>query len=298
MSLITIVQINFGDSEVDSNYNPSVTFVPNNPLMLKTVSKDIEVWNEEVTFSKLLNRKYFVILATGWWIASFQQLSGVNAVYQYSSYFGFFNEYDNSMRIIVASANVVFTLASLKFLQMYGRKGLLMNGYLIAWLWNWIIFQMFDEDIEENQKDYDTLIIVFGTTIIIVFIISFSVFLGSTTWVYMAETLPRRAFGIAWAWHWSMNLLIYQFPYIFEKAVSFTRDNDPKYYKSLSLSFFLYSGLCMAGFFIVLVFVQETKGVDRIKIQKLYDSKHYDTMMKKEGPEFMTSMETDSEQYS
>ena len=88
----------------------------------------------------------------------------------------------------------VSSLITLYILNFYGRKSLILAGFLSACFCNCILFQLSGEKDDTNDATYlKTLTII----IIAFFYLSYVMTVGTTAWIYMAETLPRRALGIA-----------------------------------------------------------------------------------------------------
>ena len=286
---VSAISINESADKYSNSQFANTTFIAKTPLA-KAGNQWIECSEGDVSFQKLIE-KHLYNLILGWVIGSFQQLSGVNAYYQYAYYFGFNSTNRFIMRLIVATLNIIFTACALWMIQNRGRKILLMDGYLIACFWNCIIFQVYDKEMHDDGEDpYIVTIKVLGIAIIIVFIISYSLYIGSTTWVYMAETLPPRAMGIAVWVHWIVNFIIYYTPWMLIEAKHFDDIEHNHFDEYVSIFFFIFSGCWVAGFFIVLVFLQETKELGE-DIKKTIYTDSYDPMVGRKNKSWMSSID-------
>lgn len=119
------------------------------PLEPANTYNKCEYIQEDVTYRMLFSNKYRRMLITGCALMMLQQTTGVNSIYSYSLYFGF-KGHQYGMRFILAILKEIFTLISVYFVVNVGRRPLLMWGYLIACLCNWIMFQVYND----RGKDY------------------------------------------------------------------------------------------------------------------------------------------------
>ena len=253
-------------------------FAQNNPIWSRN-TYDIELVETDVTFSMLLfDVKHFRCLWLGCTIAFLQQVSGRSPVIQFASYLGMTSKVNYNSNIAIAVCNTLLTLFSVLILQKYGRKSILMVGFLFWCLCNTIIFQMFDQDVNIKMDLYIATIRWLLYTSIFVFVVIHAFCLSPVLWVYLAETLPPRALGIA-AWvHWLTKFFVFYIPYLLVQINTDERHLPTQYNMYLSSMFFFYSWFCIIGYFIVLVFVQETKDMTKNSIKKVYEDEYYDTM--------------------
>ena len=93
---------------------------------------------------------------------------------------------------------------------------------------------------------------------ITIFIISFSLTLGTTKWMYTAEVLNDKEMGIAIYCHWVTNFLINCLPKI-AALLDKSHSIEESIYVHTVIFFFLYSGVCLSGFFFTIVFVKKSK---------------------------------------
>ena len=102
--------------------------------------------------------------------------------------------------------------------------------------------------------------------------------IGTATWVYLAETMPPRALGIAMFWRWFINgfLILLEWALAHFKNIAY---GEKSYDQTISVYFFFYSGVSIWGYFIVLVFVQETKDLGSNVYKSLYRTRSNETSM-------------------
>ena len=153
-----------------------------------------------------------------------------------------------------------------------------MWGFLFWCLSNVLIFEMFDEDINCDNCPYIITIRSLLITSTCIFVIVYSFCLSPVFWVYLAETLPPRALGIATWVHWLTKFFVFYIPHLIVQVSTDERHAPTQYNMYLSSMFFFYSWFCILGYFIVLVFVQETKDMTKDSIKKVYEDAYYDTM--------------------
>ena len=150
----------------------------------------------EVTYRMLLSSKYWRTLFVGICVASFQQLTGVNAIsaYTFTIKVPGMNVY--GFRFIMYLLRFISSIITLYVVKLYGRKSLMLTGFLTACFCNCILFQL-SGDRDNTNDAFETYILTLTIIIIVFFYSSYEMTVGTTAWIYMAETLPRRALGIA-----------------------------------------------------------------------------------------------------
>ena len=268
----------------DSMDSASKSFISNKIYLLKSPLSslnwdEVEFINEDVTYQKLITPKYKKILILGCFMAMFEQFSGINAINAYANYLGPKNNSMEGFRFPLSWLKVVVGFMSLYTLAMLKRRALFMNAFIISCLWNWILFQLQGQEVDEHDQ-YDHLIKTSMTVILFIFNIVYGLTLGPVTWSYMAEVLPARALGIAVFFHWIVNTFISVLPFIIS-ANDRHYHSDFSYSKHYSVYFFCYSGLSMFGYFIVMVFMMETTNLYNKGYNKLYDHMNYSPMSNK-----------------
>lgn len=161
---------------------------------------------------KLFQKKYSVPILIAFLIATFNQLSGINAILYYAPRLfelsGVFREGAMLQSIIVGLTNLTFTMVGMFLIDKLGRKTLLLIGAtgmvvaqaLVAWGFATGRFE-----------GYMLLLSICG------YIAFFAISMGATIWVVIAEVFPNsvraqgQAFGSATHWVWSA-LLTWFFP--------------------------------------------------------------------------------------
>lgn len=161
---------------------------------------------------KLFQKKYSIPILIAFLIATFNQLSGINAILYYAPRLfelsGVFREGAMLQSIIVGLTNLTFTMLGMALIDKLGRRTLLLIGAvgmvvsqaLVAWGFATGHFQ-----------GYMLLLCICG------YIAFFAISLGATIWVVIAEVFPNsvraqgQAFGSATHWVWSA-LLTWFFP--------------------------------------------------------------------------------------
>ena len=86
----------------------------------------------EVTYKMLLSSKYWRTLLVGVSVASFQQLTGVNAISAYTFTISVPGMNVYGFRFIMYLLRFVSSLISLYIVNLYGRKSLILAGFLSA----------------------------------------------------------------------------------------------------------------------------------------------------------------------
>lgn len=161
---------------------------------------------------KLFHKEYSVPILIAFLIATFNQLSGINAILYYAPRLfelsGVFREGAMLQSIIVGLTNLTFTMVGMFLIDKLGRKTLLLIGAvgmvsaqaLVAW------------GFATNHFEGYMLLIC-----ICAYIAFFAISMGATIWVVIAEVFPNsvrakgQAFGSATHWVWSA-LLTWFFP--------------------------------------------------------------------------------------
>ena len=180
------------------------------------------------------------------WIAAFNQLSGINAILYYAprifGYAGFARESALQQSIWIGVTNLIFTFVGLWLIDRVGRKTLLIAGSIgyivslsvVAWAFS----------VEQFN------IVPF---FVFAFIASHAFGQGAVIWVYISEIFPTRfrAFGqsLGSSTHW-----------IFAALITMTFPIAAKNFDPSSI-FLFFAGMMVLQLMWVLLFVPETKDV-------------------------------------
>ena len=223
--------------------------------------KEIQVslHTEHYSFKKLLfSKKYRIPILLAVAIAAFNQLSGINAILYYSKQIfemaGYGSQSALLQSVIIGVTNLIFTMAAMTVIDVFGRKKLMIVGSI-----GYILSLS-----AATAAFYFKLRGVFILWALIVFIASHAFGQGAVIWVFISEIFPNRVRAQGQALgtftHWFMCALIsWTFPMIAAASGSYT---------------FAFFAFCMVGQLIwVILIMPETKGVSLEGIQKMLNIK-------------------------
>ena len=207
-----------------------------------------------VSLRFLFSHKYTPILVLGIIIAVFQQWCGTNVIFNYAQEIfqgaGFAIDGMFLNIVITGVANVVFTIVAIYTVDRWGRRKLMLFGaaglaaiYLI--LGTCYFF-----------KVSGILMVV----CVVAAIACYAMSLGPITWVLLAELFPNKiraaAMGVCTFALWlGCFTLTYTFPLLNSGLGSFG-------------TFWLYAGICIAGFIYLRSRLPETKGKSLEQLEK------------------------------
>lgn len=213
----------------------------------ETLSKE----DEKVSVRELWKPSLLPILAIGVGLAVFQQWSGINVIFNYAEEVFTSAGYsitDMLFNIVVTgSVNLIFTLVAMQTVDKLGRKKLMLVGSGALSV-IYVLMAFF----------YYTHIVGFHMLILVVAAIAFyAMSLAPVTWVVISEIFPNRIRGAAvsvsvFALWFASLVLTYTFPLMNQ---GFGEGS-----KGTALTFLVYAGICVIGFFLVLKYLPETKG--------------------------------------
>jgi len=203
--------------------------------------------NVKGRWSDLVKPGITFLVILGVTIAVFQQISGANAVFFYAPIIfeksGMNVKDQLFQQIMIGGVNLIFTVVAMQLVDRLGRKKLMLGGASLMALWLFLVGLCYQFNFFHGY----TL-----TLLVLAFIATYATTLAPVTWVLIAEIFPMKIRGIAlsvttgmlWA---ACFALAYGFPVLIEAL-------------SASQTFFLFSGICLVYFFILLKYVPETKG--------------------------------------
>lgn len=205
--------------------------------------------DEKVTeggLKALFSKKYKSVLILGIIVAVFQQWCGTNVIFNYAQeiFAGAGYEIGDMLFNIVLTGitNVVFTFVAIYTVDRLGRRTLMLIG---AW-GLCAIYCILGTCYYFEVTGFLMVILVVAA------IACYAMTLGPVTWVLLSEIFPNRVRGIAVAtctfalWTGCFTLT-YSFPLLNASMGSFG-------------TFWLYSGICLAGALFFMVKMPETKG--------------------------------------
>lgn len=211
--------------------------------------------NEEKTeWSALAGPSVRNVLVIGIVLAVFQQWCGMNVIFNYAHEIFFAAGYavsDVLMNIVVTGiTNVIFTFVAIYTVDKWGRRNLMLTGaFGLALIYAILGLCYFLE-----MSGWPLLLLV------VLAIACYAMSLAPVVWVVLSEIFPIRIRGAAMAvstfFLWTACfLLTYTFPILNE-------------WLRASGTFWVYGGICLAGFFFIRAKLPETKGKNLEDIEK------------------------------
>ena len=150
----------------------------------------------QATLSQFFTRRYFKVIALAFFIAMFNQLSGINAILYYApEVMKQAGADDNAallMSVGVGLMNLIATMAALTVIDRIGRRSLMIVGsigYLVSMGFLTAVMFMFQGHFNSTSS---TLVLI-G---LLVFIAAHAVGQGSVIWVFISEIFPTRVRGL------------------------------------------------------------------------------------------------------
>jgi sugar porter (SP) family MFS transporter len=209
---------------------------------------------QRVRFSDLLDPKMRRVLVLGIVLAVFQQWCGINVIFNYAEEIFRAAGYDISSVLKniawTGSVNLAFTFVALGVVDRAGRRPLMLFGSAaLAFIYIAMGFCYF-----YGVKGLPMLLLVLAA------IGCYAMSLAPVTWVVISEIFPNRIRGAAMAvavsslWI-ACFLLTYTFPMLNAKLGS-------------AGTFWLYAGICVAGFVFIKFKLPETKGKTLEQIER------------------------------
>lgn len=194
----------------------------------------------------LFSKKYRRPLILAFFIASFNQLSGINFILYYAPEIlemaGFGPSDSLFSSILIGGINLIFTLMGMYLIDRVGRKQLMYIGsfgYIIS------LFMV-------SYGFYTGIQPGFNLFFILLFIAAHAVGQGAVIWVFISEIFPNkvRAYGQAWGsgTHWIFAAVIT----LFGSVLINTFDPD--------VAFTIFGGFMGLQLLFVHFFMPETKG--------------------------------------
>ncbi len=221
-------------------------FIPESPVYLRIKNENRKVNEEQVRSSLLTKPCYRRVLWLGLVIAVFQQWCGTNVIFNYAQeiFIGAGFDVDGMFINIVITgiANVLFTFVALYTIERWGRRTLMLigaSGLGLIYLTLGTCYHLH----------------LTGVAMVVLVVAAISVYamtLGPVTWTLLAEIFPNRIRGVAMSFCtfalWvGCCTLTYSFPSLNAALGS-------------SGTFWIYSGICFAGFVFFVARLPETKG--------------------------------------
>ncbi len=202
----------------------------------------------------LFTRPYAMVISLGICIAVFQQWCGTNVIFNYAQEIFSNAGYDLGEMlfniVLTGITNVVFTFAAIYSVDRLGRKKLMLIGAGGLAL----IYAVLGTCYFMHITGFFMVILVVAA------IACYAMTLGPVTWVLIAELFPNRVRAVAVAvctfalWTASFTLT-YTFPLLNTALGSYG-------------TFWIYAGVCAAGFIFFSLRLPETKGKSLEELEK------------------------------
>jgi sugar porter (SP) family MFS transporter len=218
------------------------------------ISESLEGANSRVRLKPLMDKGIRPIVLIGIVLAVFQQWCGINVVFNYAEEVFSAAGYEVSdilfNIVITGVVNLVFTFVAIRTVDRWGRRTLMLIGSLgLALLY--------------GVLGLSYLLNFQGMTILVIVLLCIAVYgmtLAPVTWVVLSEIFPNRVRGVAMALATTMlwvasSFLVLTFPYLNSGLDAHG-------------TFWLYGGICLAGFLFIRSYLPETKGRSLEQIEK------------------------------
>ena len=202
--------------------------------------------SENVDYKALFNPKFRNVLIIGIVIAVFQQWCGINTVFNYAEEIFTAAGYgvsDTLFNIVITgSVNLIFTLVAMFTVDRWGRKKLMVLGSIGLGITYLLLGAAFFFELKG----------IAVLSLVIIAIAIYAMSLAPITWVILSEIFPNRIRGAAMAlatfalWV-ACFILTYTFPLLNASL-------------GAAGTFWVYAGICLAGFVFILSRIPETKG--------------------------------------
>jgi sugar porter (SP) family MFS transporter len=209
----------------------------------------------KIRWAALLSKEIRPVLLIGIVLAVFQQWCGINVVFNFAEEVFSAAGYgvsDILFNIVITGiVNLAFTFLAIRTVDRWGRRRLMMIGAFGLCLFYLVLGTLYFTGIQ-------------GIPIVVIVLLCIAVYamtLAPVTWVVLSEIFPNRVRGPAMAlatttlWIAS-SVLVVTFPF-------FNRGLDTHG------TFWLYTGICLAGFLFILAKLPETGGKSLEEIEKV-----------------------------
>ncbi len=202
--------------------------------------------SEKIDFKSLFNPKFKTVLVIGIVLAVFQQWCGINTVFNYAEEIFTAAGYgvsDTLFNIVITgSVNLIFTLVAMFTVDKWGRKKLMVLGSVGLGITYILLGGAF----------YFELKGIAVLSLVVIAIAIYAMSLAPIVWVILSEIFPTRIRGAAMAlatfalWV-ACFILTYTFPLLNAGL-------------GAAGTFWVYAGICLAGFAFIALKLPETKG--------------------------------------
>jgi sugar porter (SP) family MFS transporter len=213
-----------------------------------------------VSNDNILNKKYGKILWLAFFVAFFNQLSGINFILYYApeilTRIGLGEKESLANSIAIGGTNLIFTFVGLYLIDRLGRKTLLIIGsfgYIISLA---MVAYAFGTGASS----------AFLMTFLLLFIASHAIGQGAVIWVFIAEIFPNKVRAIGQSFgasvHWVFAAIITLITPVFLDEKKGILKDDPW------IIFAFFAGMMVLQLIWVLTKVPETKGASLEELEK------------------------------
>jgi sugar porter (SP) family MFS transporter len=197
----------------------------------------------KLNYGVLLKKAVLPAVITGIGLAVFQQLCGINVVFNYTprifESIGASQDDQLLQTVFIGAVNLIFTLLAMLLVDRLGRKPLMLIGAATLAVLYIVVVRMLASGSPGVSWFLLASIGIYAMT------------LAPVTWVLIAEIFPNKVRGAAtsvavislWLAYF---ILVFTFPILFDKLKDST--------------FYIYSAVCFLGLLFVWFKVKETKG--------------------------------------
>jgi len=197
-----------------------------------------------VRYKDVFHRSVFPVVLIGMGLAVFQQLCGINVVFNYTASIfesvGFSQDDQLKQMVFIGLVNMICTLVAMWQVDKLGRKPLMLLGAIGLT----VLYVISATLLKQRSATASwSLLAAIGL---------YAMTLAPVTWVLISEIFPNKVRGAAtsvavlalWA---SYAVLTFTFPILAKNLGTYT-------------PFYIYAGICALGFLFVKFRVKETKG--------------------------------------
>jgi SP family sugar porter-like MFS transporter len=221
---------------------------------LHNIKETLRQETGSVHFKMLFTSRLRKIVGLGVLLAVLQQWCGINVIFNYaeeiftSAGFGLGDMLFNI--VLTGSVNLVFTFVAIRVVDHWGRRKLMLLGFGgLA-----VIYVVLGTSYFFDQSGWAILFLV------VLAIACYAMTLAPVTWVVLSEIFPNRVRGTAmsvatFALWTACFVLTYTFPLLNSTL-------------NASGTFWLYSAICLIGFFYLFKRLPETKGKSLEEIEQ------------------------------
>ena len=210
----------------------------------------------KTNYSAILKKGVLPAVLVGIGLAVFQQLCGINTVFNYApkifESIGASQDDQLLQTVFIGGVNLIFTILAMLLVDKLGRKPLMLIGAGgLAILYVIIVILL------GGHSSYVSWFLLASIGV-------YAMSLAPVTWVLISEIFPNKirseATAVAVISLWAAYfILVFTFPVLFERLQE--------------RSFYIYSAICVLGFFFVWRKVKETKGKTLEELENVMEGK-------------------------